>query len=278
MCEAHTDNFFCRLKERPSGHAASQVLRQRVCPSVCLCCVKPVTQPTILRGDTAMVTYCCVIVWRRSWQKNGNLGQHVCVCIYSVCVREREGDDLLESVHFLRFAPQHVLTWWAWVCVHACLLTSSCLLQCLGCPLTHRAPTKTTGLIGFPRAVGLTHAVAQCEAALLLTPVNPHLLMSHLSTDKPLHTLRYLQKNYARTCNQLRYNVFIALFTCFLVDFYFSLIIFQLSFKSEYFFPPLCKRWPKANITSAQFLISISHHCKIIVTVMKSISLMSKQN
>lgn len=58
---------------------------------------------------------------------------------------------------------------------------------------THCAPTKTADLIAFPSAVGMTHAMAWCEAMLLLTPVKPRLLMSHLSTNKLLYTLSYLQ-------------------------------------------------------------------------------------
>lgn len=102
----------------------------------------------------------------------------VCVCMYSTCVCEKEAAcvDLM--------------------CECVCLLTSSRLLQYLCCPPTHCAPTKAADLIGFPSAFGVTHTVAQCEAVLLLTPVKPRLLMSHLL---------YLQINFYKhraTCSK----------------------------------------------------------------------------
>lgn len=86
--------------KRPSGHDASQVLQQRVCLvlkrvalSVCLCCVKPVTQTKILCGNTAVVTHCLAEELTEKWQP-----WEVCVHVYSMCVCEMEEDDVLEDL------------------------------------------------------------------------------------------------------------------------------------------------------------------------------------
>lgn len=163
--------FGCH-KKRPSGHAASQVLHQRVCPlSVCSCYVKLVTQTKIFCGNTAVVTHCLVEELTEKWQP-----WEVCVRVNRTC--ETEEDDVLEK------SLLHSMCWLN-VCVLTRLLTSSYLLQHLCCPPTHCAPTKTADLIGSPYAVGMTHSVARCEAMLLLTPVKPHLLMIHLPSNKP---------------------------------------------------------------------------------------------
>lgn len=91
-----------------------------------------------------------------------------CVCLCAVCVGVRNGrrrcKGLLHSMCWLNVC----------VCVSMhCLMTSPCLLQYLCCPPTHCAPTKTAALIVFPSAFAMTHTMARCEAALLLTPVKP---------------------------------------------------------------------------------------------------------
>ena len=156
------------------------------------------------------------VVKLRSWQKNGNLVKNVYICIYvyiyiyvCVCVCVCDGRRLFigERVLLKVCSTACVLTWCALVCVHARLLTTSCLFQCLGCEPSHCAPMKMAGLIGSPHVVGLTHAVVRRTASLLLTPVKPHLSMSHLPTDKLLYTQSYLWQNYISTRN---HDVFIA--------------------------------------------------------------------